>query len=47
MPPLKTYTFENVKNNNTLISIRAYKEDQAFRILEETVKKPKDFKIIP
>jgi hypothetical protein len=44
MPPLYTYTFENVNNDNISVIIRTYSYDQAFRKLSEIVKNPLDFK---
>jgi hypothetical protein len=47
MPPLYTYTFENVNNDNTAIIIKAYNYAQAVNKLEEIAKNPKDFQTKP
>jgi len=44
MPPIKTYTFENILNSNIKIEIKAYSQEQAMDILFMEVVCSNDYK---
>lgn len=46
MPPLKTFTFVCLDNDNIKIEIKAYMLVEAFEILTCAVKHPADFKLV-